>query len=168
MAQGTMVLVGTRKGAFVIEGDESAKPFVEAFARLFSSRIHRLQTGTKATYHAAAVFASNYLIVVLEAARQLLERCGVDDPSLFEPLVSQTFSNVRDHGGLGAMTGPLARGDVETIQRHLAALEELAPHLRSFYSELARAALSLHLVDLSADRRAVLDPLLEKKIAPQP
>ena len=77
-------------------------------------------------YHAAAVMASNFLPPLLDAACRLLERAGVSHdealPALL-PLVAGTLENVRERGVAGAVTGPILRGDVETVGLHLRALE---------------------------------------------
>lgn len=77
-------------------------------------------------YHAAAVMASNFLPPLLDAACRILEQAGVphDDalPALL-PLVEGTLHNIRERGVDGAVTGPIRRGDVETVGLHLRALE---------------------------------------------
>lgn len=145
---------------FVIEGSKAALGQLEAFARQFSPHVHRLRAGTKALYHAAAVMASNHVVLLLEASRQLLALAGIDEIDLLEPLVGQTFHNVRERGGVEALTGPLVRGDVATIAAHLEALDARAPQLAGLYRALAREALALLVRDLPAERRAALESLL--------
>jgi predicted short-subunit dehydrogenase-like oxidoreductase (DUF2520 family) len=82
----------------------------------------------RVVYHAAAVFASNLLNVVVAQAVQLLEGIGWsehDATSALMPLIEGAVANIRKRGPVGALTGPIRRGDVEIVTRHLAALEEL-------------------------------------------
>ena len=78
-------------------------------------------------YHAAAVTASNYLSPLLDAACRMLEKAGVSYeealPALL-PLVEGTLANIRELGLEASVTGPIARGDVETIDLHLRALDD--------------------------------------------
>ncbi len=91
----------------------------------------------RAAYHAAACMASNFLVALEESAAELLERAGVEDPrELLAPLVLRTAANWSERGA-GALTGPIARGDEATIERHLAALAEVHSELLDAYRVLA-------------------------------
>jgi predicted short-subunit dehydrogenase-like oxidoreductase (DUF2520 family) len=94
----------------------------------------------RAAYHAAASIASNFPVALEESAAELLERAGVADArELLAPLVLRTAANWAERGP-EALTGPVARGDRETIERHRAALAELAPELLPMYEALAERA----------------------------
>ncbi|MDX6588223.1 MAG: hypothetical protein QOI31_2696 [Solirubrobacterales bacterium] len=91
----------------------------------------------RAAYHAAASIASNFLIALEESAAQLMKSAGVEDPrEILAPLVLRTAANWADSGA-AALTGPISRGDEETVARHLEALAERAPELRPLYEALA-------------------------------
>jgi len=91
----------------------------------------------RSAYHAAAVMASNFLIALEEAAAVLLARAGVEDArAILTPLVLRTAANWAEAGSM-ALTGPIARGDAVTVQRHRDALRELAPELLPLYDALA-------------------------------
>ena len=91
----------------------------------------------RAAYHAAASIASNFLIALEESAAEALAAAGVANPrEVLAPLVLRTAANWAD-AGAGALTGPIARGDEETVARHLAALRERAPELAPLYEALA-------------------------------
>jgi predicted short-subunit dehydrogenase-like oxidoreductase (DUF2520 family) len=91
----------------------------------------------RTAYHAAAAIASNFLVALEESAAALLTRAGVDDArELLAPLVLRTAANWAEHGG-DALTGPIARGDEATVERHLAELRDLAPELVPLYEALA-------------------------------
>ena len=92
---------------------------------------------SRAAYHAAAAMASNFLIALQESAAGLLAEAGIDDArELLAPLVLRTAANWAEHGD-AALTGPIARGDEATIERHLAALRDTAPELLPLYEALA-------------------------------
>jgi hypothetical protein len=83
----------------------------------------------RALYHAAAVFASNYLIAVVYEGVRMLEASGwprADAERALVPLVEGVVANLRKRGTVGALTGPIRRGDVDTINRHLQALDSLS------------------------------------------
>jgi predicted short-subunit dehydrogenase-like oxidoreductase (DUF2520 family) len=95
----------------------------------------------RAIYHAAAVMASNLLVALEESASELLDRAEIDAASrdLLAPLVLRTAVNWAERGS-DALTGPAARGDAETIERHLQVLREIAPELLPAYESLTERA----------------------------
>jgi predicted short-subunit dehydrogenase-like oxidoreductase (DUF2520 family) len=93
----------------------------------------------RATYHAAAVVASNHLVALLGQAERLAADAGVPFEALLD-LVRSTVDNVAELGPAAALTGPVARGDWETVDAHL---EALAPDERVAYDILANEARKL-------------------------
>src|SRR5712691_9080085 len=84
----------------------------------------RLADGSRPLYHAAAVFASNYLVATTAIAQELFDAAGVPDPlAAMLPLQQATLDNVARLGPARALTGPAVRGDASTIQRNLGALK---------------------------------------------
>jgi predicted short-subunit dehydrogenase-like oxidoreductase (DUF2520 family) len=91
----------------------------------------------RAAYHAAACMASNFLVALEESAAELLARAGIEDArELLAPLVLRTAANWTEHGA-EALTGPIARGDNATVDRHLDAIARSAPELSDLYRALA-------------------------------
>jgi predicted short-subunit dehydrogenase-like oxidoreductase (DUF2520 family) len=106
-------------------------------AQRLGMRPFELSEDQRAAYHAAASIASNFLIALEESAAELLERAGVEDGrELLAPLVLRSAANWSALGG-DALTGPIARGDDATVDRHLAAIEEQMPELLELYRALA-------------------------------
>ena len=104
----------------------------------------RLDDALRPLYHAAAVFASNYLVVTSGIAAGLFEEAGVPEPvRAMARLQQATLDNVRDMGPEQALTGPVVRGDGGTVDRNLAALTAHAPESVPAYVTMARAALDL-------------------------
>lgn len=132
------------RGAWAaVEGMPRAVETAERLARDVGLRPFRLRPGAKPLYHAGAVFASNYFVVVEAVAERLLREAGLAEGEAWEalaPLVGGTLDNLRRQGPLAALTGPVARGDVDTLTRHLAALSGTEAEL---YRRLGEATLEL-------------------------
>jgi len=115
----------------------------ERIARALGMRPFRLTGKAKAIYHAGAVFASNYFVVVEAVAQRLLRHAGLSDAEAWQalrPLVEGTLANLLHKQPTDALTGPVVRGDDTTIRRHLASLTKDDALL---YRALGRAALEL-------------------------
>lgn len=132
--------------ACAVDGDAAAVERLERFVREIGGRPLRVRTGRKALYHAGAVFASNYVVATLDAALRLFEAAGVERGeaiSSLSSLAEGTLANVRAVGIPEALTGPIERGDAETVRRHRAALAEEAPDLSPVYAALARRTVEM-------------------------
>jgi predicted short-subunit dehydrogenase-like oxidoreductase (DUF2520 family) len=132
------------KGAWAaVEGMPRAVEAAERLARDLGMRPFRIATKAKAIYHAGAVFASNYLVVVEAMAQRLLRHAGLTDADAWaalRPLVEGTLENLGSAEPKDALTGPIARGDTATIVRHI---ESLTLDDGKLYRALGRAALEL-------------------------
>jgi len=98
-----------------------------------------LKPGDKVLYHAAAVFACNYLVTLVKLALDLWLDFGVSSKEATRallPLLTGTINNIDNIGLPDCLTGPVARGDSDTIERHLRALETRSPYLLTTYKEL--------------------------------
>jgi predicted short-subunit dehydrogenase-like oxidoreductase (DUF2520 family) len=108
--------------AFAVEGDEA-----RALALLLGGVPFEIAPEVMPLYHAAAVFASNYVVTLLDVAARLAERAGLSEAAAREALgrlCAGTVDNFRLLGGPAALTGPIARGDESIVAGHLAALPE--------------------------------------------
>jgi pantoate--beta-alanine ligase len=101
-------------------------------AEALGLRAFALEEGSRAAYHAGAAFASNYLVTLRAAARSLLEAADAP-PEALDPLIR----GVVDSGF--ELTGPIARGDWETVERHLDVIRDERPELEELYLVLAEA-----------------------------
>ena len=132
------------KGAWAaVEGMPRAVEAAERLAQDVGLRPFRIASQAKAMYHAGAVFASNYFVVVEAVAQRLLRHAGLTDAEAWQalrPLVEGTLENLARLGPLGALTGPVARGDEATVRRHV---EALTQDDAALYRVLGRAALEL-------------------------
>jgi predicted short-subunit dehydrogenase-like oxidoreductase (DUF2520 family) len=145
----------------VIEGDERALAAGRELAAVLHLRpVIEIAAQEKASYHAAAVFASNYLVVLADIATRLTRTAaGAPIPAtVFLPLMRRTLANIGTDPA-AALTGPISRGDAGTIALHLGALPGSE---RVAYVALAREALALAIrsglrPDLAAGIAAVLE-----------
>ena len=117
------------------------------FARELADRLglrpFPLDDTARTAYHAAASIASNFLVALEESATELLEEAGVEEArELLAPLVLRSAANWSERGA-DALTGPIARGDEATVERHLAELRERAPQLVPLYEALAERTRAL-------------------------
>jgi predicted short-subunit dehydrogenase-like oxidoreductase (DUF2520 family) len=124
--------------------DEEGAALGERLARDIGGLPFRLADERRPLYHAAAVFASNYLITAAGVAEALFREAGVPDPvAALLPLARASLDNVARLGPAGALTGPAVRADAGTVARNLEALRDAAPHAVPAYVELCRLALDL-------------------------
>ena len=116
----------------------------ERLARDVGGRPFRLADEAKPLYHAAAVFASNYLVAITALADGLFRDAGLPEPAeLFLPLQRATLDNVAAMGPAAALTGPAIRGDAGTVAANLEALAKHAPEAVPAYVVLADVVLDL-------------------------
>jgi predicted short-subunit dehydrogenase-like oxidoreductase (DUF2520 family) len=114
-------------------------PAVADIARALGLRPFELDDHDRGRYHAAAVVASNHLVALLGQVERLAAGCGVPFEA-FAPLVSGSIQNAFSIGPAAALTGPVARGDLATVEQHL---RDLDPAERDAYRTLAREAARL-------------------------
>ncbi len=123
-----------------VEGEGPAVDTAKTIAADLGGTVVTLLTAAKTLYHASAVVASNYLVTLLDLAVRLMEEAGVnrqDAFNLLKPLIEGTLSNIGKVGIKKALTGPIARGDIKTVQKHIEEIEIKKPELLPLYKMLA-------------------------------
>ena len=128
-----------------VDGDPPAIAAATALASRLGAHALTIPPGQKPRYHAAAVFAANFPVVVAALAERLLEEAGVSEGEARAAtvgLMGAAVSNLESGRPHDVLTGPIARGDVASVRGHLTALENDAPALAA-YVTLSRAALTL-------------------------
>ncbi len=124
---------------FAIEAEGPIKTTLSEIARALNGDIVYLTSEDKALYHAAACIACNYFYTLVKIASDLWQNFGKSTEEAtraYIPLLQGSVNNIAKVGFPGCLTGPIARGDVKTIQRHLAALAKSAPDILPLYKEL--------------------------------
>lgn len=160
-------VVTSFEGTFCgVEGEQVA---LAALLPLFSGlggKCVNIDAEKKALYHCAAVFTNNYLVSLVESAQRLYQLSGIDreqSMQLMAPMLRETCENVIKLGTLESLTGPIARGDNPTIEKHLSALKEVDPGLTDLYQSLGQVALRLKNSDDKSTVDSELYRLLNKK-----
>ena len=156
------------RGAYVgIDGDYGARACSRALAASLGAHVLEIPAGARAAYHAAAVIASNFPVVLLATAERVLREAGVqpeDAAGAARALQRQAVQNLEGRDAASALTGPIVRGDAETVAKHVQALQS-DPEALAVYATLSRAMLALA-ADAGApgegvaEIRAILDRLL--------
>ena len=111
---------------FTIEGQEYAVKIMTELFNSFGNELCHIDGAQKAKYHAAASILSNQVIAVLDMGYSLLEECGFSRSEALKAtsqLVRRNMENVISCDCAGALTGPIERGDVQTVQKHIACLD---------------------------------------------
>jgi predicted short-subunit dehydrogenase-like oxidoreductase (DUF2520 family) len=129
-----------------VEGDAAALATLLPAFEAIGARPVRIDAAAKTVYHAAAVFASNYLVTVMDAALRAYQAAGIPADvarELARPLATETLANVLRLGPEAALSGPIARGDGATVARQHAAVGAWDPLTGDLYDALAMATWEL-------------------------
>ncbi|MEW5734656.1 MAG: Rossmann-like and DUF2520 domain-containing protein [Thermodesulfobacteriota bacterium] len=122
-----------------LEGDPEALSICRQIVADLGANHARVRSEAKTLYHAAAVVASNYLVTILSMAFALNEAAGISPAESLQgllPLIHGTLGNIQAQGIPNALTGPIARGDLTTVERHLGEIEKKIPRLAALYKSL--------------------------------
>jgi predicted short-subunit dehydrogenase-like oxidoreductase (DUF2520 family) len=128
--------------AFAVEGDSQAVRVARKMVRQLRGRAYSIRKQDKAAYHAWGTFASPLLTALLATTEQVARLAGVQGTEARRrmiPILSQTLANYAELGAARGFSGPIIRGDVEIVKRHLHVLHA-SPAAREVYVALARAA----------------------------
>ena len=143
------------RSVFSLEGSPEAVKIGKAMVSRMGADYFVLDREDKVLYHAAACMASNYLVALMGGAIELLRMSGVEEEMLLPvllPLVEGTLDNLKELSPAAALTGPIKRGDINTVERHIESIEEKAPELLDMYKALGRRTLSLAMQKQGFDR----------------
>jgi len=151
-------------GIFVsLEGDSELCEELEVFVKTMGANPLRVKKEQKQMLHIAAVFASNYIVATLHEAESLLREKGIESGlKPLEPLIRQTIENSLNLGPSEALTGPIARGDAESVLKHLQALEEHSESI-NLYRVLGKKALQVakERSNISSEKLQTLKQILQ-------
>ncbi len=131
---------------FAIEGDEKLVEILKDLVQKLGGIPVVISADKKAAYHAAAVFASNFLPVLMRESLDLLAQTGIQEETgrkMIAPLMRQSLENCLKRGASEAITGPITRGDAQTVRLHLEALREISTDAFIIYRILSLKALEL-------------------------
>jgi predicted short-subunit dehydrogenase-like oxidoreductase (DUF2520 family) len=128
------------------EGDPELLPLARELVEEIGANFIQIRVQDKPLYHAAAVVASNYLVTLLDLAIEMNQLIGISEKSAikaFLPLIRGTLHNVENLGIHRALTGPIVRGDIDTITSHIEAIKTRAPQLFSLYMALGNSTVAI-------------------------
>ncbi|MCK4581130.1 MAG: DUF2520 domain-containing protein, partial [Dehalococcoidia bacterium] len=141
---------------FAVQADEPLLSVLKEIATVLQGSWVYLTADDKALYHAAAAIACNYVYTVVKLAADLWQNFGKSTAEATEaylPLLRGTVNNIGSVGFPGCLTGPIARGDLDTIRRHLDALAKRAPSHLQLYKALGMATVPIALEKGTIDRK---------------
>lgn len=126
-------------GAFVgIDGDPLGVDVLTHLASSLGMEPFRLDDAARPAYHAAAAAAANFVVTALAVSADLYESAGID-PRVSRPLVERAVANAFDKGPAASLTGPIARGDIETVIGHLEAARDVSEYVGRQFRLMAEA-----------------------------
>jgi predicted short-subunit dehydrogenase-like oxidoreductase (DUF2520 family) len=146
---------------FALEGDPAAVRVARRVVQDVGGHAYSTRKKDKAAYHAWGTFASPLFTALLATTEQVAVLAGVNRKAARQrmiPILRQTLANYAAFGAAGASSGPIVRGDVDTVKRHLRVLRGTTA-AREVYSDLARAALRY----LPAKNKNALKRLLDSE-----
>ncbi|MGD1081520.1 MAG: Rossmann-like and DUF2520 domain-containing protein [Candidatus Sulfotelmatobacter sp.] len=144
---------------FALEGDATAVRVARRVLEDMGGHAYSIRKSDKAAYHAWGTFASPLFTALLATAEQVATLAGVNRNAAKRrmiPILLQTLANYATFDAADAFSGPIVRGDVDTVKRHMQALRSM-PAAREVYSVLARSALRY----LPAKNKSALKRLLD-------
>lgn len=140
-----------------LEGDNEAIEKLSQLISSFGDCPHAITREGKAIYHAGSVVACNYLATLMDTAIEMMGQANVDKELAWEalkPLVFSTMTNIDKIGPQAALTGPIARGDAQTVEKHLQALQNCSEEQRKLYAAMGLKTVGLALRKGSLDENA--------------
>ncbi len=138
-----------------IEGDEKAIPVLDLLASTIGFKAVRIESKNKVLYHLSAVFMCNLLTALMHTGEGIANRIGIDLMPFF-PIIETTLRNIETKGPLLSLTGPVVRGDAETVASHLEAIKGMEPQ-ESVYRMLSLVAL-----EMARERKTLKPEEMEK------
>lgn len=127
-------------------GEKEAREVAEEIVWALEGRMVEIGEDLKPAYHAAACIASNYLVALVYVALELYQLAGLSYVQAHQallPLLKGTVSNLEKANPVEALTGPIARGDLKTIEKHLKTLKNVWPEIVPFYCQLGKITVQI-------------------------
>ncbi len=135
-----------KQTVFTLEGNEKGLAEVQRILQITGNPYSVINKSDKVLYHAAACILSNYLVTLIDSGFELLKTTGIGADEItraFMPLISATLGNIERSGTVNALTGPLVRGDENTIDKHIEALKSQAPEFLTLYQTMGLATIEM-------------------------
>lgn len=151
---------------FAVSAGGALANFLNSLANELGGRAVTLDDDSRAIYHAAAILSCGYLVTLLQSALVTLEDSGFTEEEALTAVLSisrSTLDNVESLGPVASVTGPMSRGDVDTVLKHLNALQRSSPPVAGLYGALTEASLPTALErGLGTDEEAAIREAVAK------
>jgi predicted short-subunit dehydrogenase-like oxidoreductase (DUF2520 family) len=155
---------------FGVTADEADRELTESLVADLGGRAMWVPEDRRTLYHAGLAHGANHLVTLVAEAMEILSAAGAADPAAtLRPLLTAALDNALEDGD-AALTGPIVRGDVETVRAHVADLRTTAPQTLPSYVAMARATLDRAVTDgrILPIRAAAILRVLDAAEAPTP
>ena len=143
---------------FAVEGDRKAVAAAKKIAKALKAEVFEIRKEAKVLYHALGSFSSPLIVATLVTAERVGRAAGLSPRQVakfMQPILRQTMKNFLEKGTASAFSGPIKRGDLNTVRRHLENLEKV-PRAADVYRALVKSVL----LDLPAENKEELLQLL--------
>lgn len=150
-----------------ISGNDTARHTLHHVFSSLGFNAHYMDDNSKTMYHAACVFLCNYLTSLSEIGLQTAEQAGLNRDEFWaavQPLIQTTLNNISSQGTTSALSGPIVRGDIETVTGHLNALRNSSELILDTYKILGQQAIELSRNKLEDDKSDALKALLSNNL----
>ncbi|WP_303867397.1 Rossmann-like and DUF2520 domain-containing protein [Acetobacterium wieringae] len=154
-----------KQTVFTLEGNQPGRIAAQKILAITGNPYSVIDKNDKVLYHAAACILSNYLVTLVDSGFELLKTTGIAKDEIiqaFMPLITATLGNIEKLGTVNALTGPLVRGDENTISKHIKALKTQTPEFLSLYQTMGLSTIEM-IKDKRIDAETYnhLEPLLK-------
>ncbi len=152
---------------FAIDGNEKAFDIARKIVAALDGVPFIIESEKKSLYHLSAVVACNYFVTLMDLGTNLMKLVNIDEKLATEgliKLVKGTLNNIEKLGTVDALTGPISRGDIETIKDHIKAIRKYSPHTMLLYKVLGQYTTDLAIKkgSLEKDKAKKILEILEK------
>lgn len=154
---------------FAIEGDEKAYPVITEIVEKLEGKPYYITEDKKPLYHLAAVISCNYFVTLVDIGLKIFSSINIEQDVALDgllKLVRGTMNNIERLGTKDALTGPIARGDIDTVKGHIRAMKNYMPELINLYEILGEQTVKLALEkgSLKPEEARILRELFAAKI----
>jgi predicted short-subunit dehydrogenase-like oxidoreductase (DUF2520 family) len=135
---------------FCLEGDEERMYAIEEMLQVCGNKYFKLKSEQKALYHASACMLSNYLVTLVHNGLKIMESIQIANSTAFDamlPLINCTLQNILEFGSEKALTGPISRGDINTVAKQLDAINTSSPEQLALYASLSEETIKLAMLN---------------------
>lgn len=137
-----------KKAYFCLEGDNEAVEVAKKIVEKISGKYFIISPENKSLYHLGAVFSSNFINTMAYIGFKIYEKIGIvkDDKEFLEiisPLIDGAINGIKSYGIYKSLTGPIVRGDVNTLKRHVEGINKDYPEIRNLYKEICKITVEL-------------------------